>query len=181
MAYTKSSIELEYVFLGMQFEIEFLEDSFSDEEKKDIEEFVNYMSKEIHIDKSYVDCKENTRNSTFMLESGWNSLRDVILDTKYCKYLPSNAKIVVADAFMTMGRCYIYECLATKTSKFSQVNIKHKANSTFDVVICKDVAHDYRKSIGRWQDWEFDDNGKFLSAHPCYRKKESPEVNTEDD
>ena len=180
MAYTKSSIELEYVFLGMKFDVEFLEGSFTDDEKKDILDFIDGMSRAIYIDKSYVDCKENKRKDTFMLESGWNSLREVILDTRFCKYTYGMTEEVLVDAFTTMGRCYMYDCLSKKTDKFTQVNIEVKEDCEFEVVICKDVAHDYKNYLGKWQDWEFDDEGRFLSSH-VDDKEYAEEVKPEDE
>lgn len=165
MVYSKSSIELEYVFLGMKFNVEFLEGSFTDDEKKDLSSFIEDMSKTICIDKSYVDCKENKRKSTFMIESGWNSLKDVILDSKFCKYTFNATDEVLIDAFATMGRCYIYECLALKTDKFTHINVTVKEDCEFEVIVCKDSSEDYKKYLGRWQDWEFDDEGNFLSSH----------------
>ena len=75
MTYRKNSMELEYVLIGMKFDVEFLEDSFTDEEKKELTYFIDNISTTIYIDKSYVECKENKRKSVFMIESGWNSLR----------------------------------------------------------------------------------------------------------
>ena len=54
MVYRKNSIELEYVLLGMEFDVEFLEDIFTDEEKKELTYFIDNISKAIYIDKSYV-------------------------------------------------------------------------------------------------------------------------------
>ena len=167
MAYnSKSSLELEYIFIGMKFVVEFQEDGeFLDEETKEIRDFVSKMSKVICIDKSYVECNENKRKSTFMLENGWNALKDVVLDTDYCRHMSDHANAVVIDAFVTMSRCYMYECLANITDKFSQVNIFVDGSCEFEVIVCKDIALDYKNYSGRWQDWEFDNDGKFLSSH----------------
>ena len=165
MVYRKNSIELEYVLLGMEFDVEFLEDTFTDEEKNELTSFIGTVSKAIYIDKSYVECKDNKRKSVFMIESGWNSLRDVILDTKFCKYIHGNANEVLIDAFATMGRCYVYECLSSKTEKFTCINVTIKEDCEFEVIVCKDVANDYKRYLGRWQDWEFDGDGNFLSSN----------------
>ena len=165
MVYRKNSMELEYVLLGMEFDVGFLEDVFTDEEKKELTYFIDNISKAIYIDKSYVECKDNKRKSVFMVESGWNSLRDVILDTKFCKYIYGNTNEVLIDAFATMGRCYVYECLSSKTKKFTSINVTVKEDCEFEVIICKDVSNDYKRYLGRWQDWEFDDDGNFLSSN----------------
>ena len=163
MAYTKSSIDLEYVLLGVKFDVEFLEDCFTEEEEASIRDFIDAMSREMHIDKSYVECKDNKRKSAFMLEKGWHALSDTVLDTQFCRNLPIQGQEVIVDAFVTMARCYMYECLTMKTDKFASVNILVKEDSSFDVVVCKDVSHEYRTYVGRWQDWNLDDNGHLQS------------------
>lgn len=164
MVYRKNTLDLEYVIVGMKFDVEFQEDVFSKEEQQDLRDFIEKMSKEIYIDKTYVECKENLRKSTFMIESGWNALQDLILDSKYCRYLDTNGIFVVIDAFMTMCKCYMYECLAVKTDNFQDIAITVKKDCIFDVVVCKDVAHDSKRYIGQWQDWKFDENGNFMHS-----------------
>lgn len=182
MTYRKNSMELEYVLLGMKFDVEFLEDAFTDEEKKELTYFIDNISKAIYIDKSYVECKENKRKSVFILESGWNSLREVILDTKFCKYMHENTEEGLIDAFATIGKCYVYECLSSKTEKFTCINVAIKEDCEFEVIVCKDVSNDYKRYLGRWQDWEFDDDGNFLSSNADSKETEDDsEVNNSDD
>lgn len=176
MAYRENSMELEYVLLGMKFDVEFLEDAFTDEEKNELTCFIDNVSKAIWIDKSYVECKENKRKSVFIVESGWDSLRKLILDTKFCKYTGGNVEDVLIDAFTIMGRCYVYECLSSKTDKFTSINVTVKEDCEFEVIVCKDVANDYKRYLGRWQDWEFDDYGNFLSS-----SIDKNEVNSDND
>lgn len=121
-----------------------------------------------------------------MIESGWNSLKDVILDSKFCKYTFNATDEVLIDAFATMGRCYIYECLALKTDKFTHINVTVKEDCEFEVIVCKDSSEDYKKYLGRWQDWEFDDEGNFLSSHVNDEgydddAKQDDEVNSDDE
>ena len=165
MAINKHSIDLEYVFLGVKFDIEFSDDSFTKEEENDIIKFVNGMSKRICIDRSYVECKENKRKNVFMLEKGWNSLSEIILDTKYCQLLNDQCAAIILDAFITMIRCYMYDCLAMKTNKFEDIQLTIDNTCIFDVITCKDSSNDYKNYPGQWQSWEFDDDGNFLSAN----------------
>ena len=179
MAYNKSSVELEYIFIGMKFNVEFLAGVFTDEEENDIRDFIDKMSKTICIDKTYVECSQNKRKNTFMLESGWNSLKDFIIDSRYCKYMHNQSEEIIVDAFATMGRCYMYECLALKTDKFSNVNITVQNDSEFEVVICKDESNDYKKYLGKWQEWEYDDYGNFLSSHATDINNNEVNINDE--
>ena len=164
--YNNSSLELEYIFIGMKFDVEFEDEVFTEDEKAEIKAHVEAMSKKIFIDKSYVEYNGNTRKDVFMLETGWNALKDLLIDSKYGQHLNSmpHAPEVVIDAFATMGRCYMYECIAKITDKTQSINISLSPKCTFDVVLCKDMTNDQKHYIGRWQDWEFDDNGHFLSS-----------------
>ena len=110
------------------------------------------------IDKSYVECDLNKRKSTFIIEDGWNSLRDTLLDTNYGMYLHPSSHNVLVEAFMLMARCYLYECLALKTEHITHVNITIK-DEPFDVIVCKDTSNDWKNYAGRWQTWKFDENG----------------------
>lgn len=166
--YNSSSLELEYIFIGMKFNVEFDDDNdmFTEDEKNSIRALIEAMSSKIFIDKSYVEYSGNTRKDVFMLESGWNALKDLLVDSKYGQHLNSmpHAPEVVIDAFATMGRCYMYECLAKVTDKTQSINISLDPKCVFDVILCKDMTHDQKHYIGRWQDWEFDDDGHFLSS-----------------
>lgn len=179
--FNKSSIELEYVIIGMKFNVEFLDGSFSEEEQKDIRDFIEHMSEKMYIDRSYVECKENKRKSVFMIESGWNALRDLMLDSRFGKHLYGQSAEVLADAFATMSRCYVYECLSLKTEKFTEISVTVKDDCVFDVVVCKDTSKDYKTYKGRWQDWAFDENGKFLSVDVDASEDTSDEDNDDED
>ena len=186
MAYNSTSIELEYIIVGAKFNVDFLDSSFTKDEKKELREFIDAMSQEICIDKSYVDCHENLRSNVFMIESGWNALKDMIIDTRFCKYMHNYAQGAIAEAFATMARCYMYECVSMKTDKCTSINITLANDSAFEVIVCKDTSYDFKRYVGKWQDWDFDENGKFLSSHAKHEDIESPsedeeEVNNDDD
>lgn len=165
--YNSSSLDLEYIFIGMHFDVEFEDGIFTDEEEQYFRDYISKVSQKIFIDKSYVEWSGNKRKDVFMLESGWNALKDLIVDSKYGQYLDAmpNSKPVIIDAFATMGRCYVYELLAKITDKTQSINISVNSNCEFDVIICKDTTNDQKTYLGPWQDWEFDDDGKFLSSN----------------
>lgn len=165
MACRNKQIDLEYVIIGMKFDVEFASGEFTDVEKQHILDDLNEMSREIHIDRSYVDCKQNRRGSAFMLETGWNSLADLIVKSKFGRYQHNYAGEVIVDAFATMGRCYMQECLCSITDKHGSIDLSVNEDCEFEVVVCKDTSHDYKKYLGCWQDWTFDGNGHFTSTN----------------
>lgn len=158
-----NAFELEFVIIGAKFDVEFEDGYFDEDEKKEILNFIESLSNTIPIDRSYVESNMNKRTSVFMLEDGWNSLRDMLIDTEYGKYLhPKNHEILV-ESFSIMAKCYLYECLSLKTEHISHINISIKTDP-FDVIICKDKSNDWKNYKGKWQDWKFDDNGYYLGS-----------------
>ena len=157
----ENSFELEFMIIGAEFTVEFEEGYFDDEEQQEIKNYIDGLSKCIAIDKSYVECKANRRNSVFMIEDGWNSLRDMLIDTEYGRYLhPKNHENLI-EAFVTMARCYMYECVSLKTDNYSHIDIS-MSDKPFDIIICKDKSNDWKNYAGKWQDWEFDENGNYI-------------------
>lgn len=159
-----NAFELMFLFYDVNFQVEFEDGYFSDDEKTEILEFVDAMSKSISIDKSYVECASNKRSDVFMIESGWNALRELILDSECCKYLNQTAQASLVEAFTTMLRCYMYECVSKMCDKFDHIAIGIDNKNVFDVVICKDKSNSWNKYPGRWQDWNLDEDGHFCNG-----------------
>lgn len=158
-----SSFELEYVIVGAKAVVSFEEGYFDEDEQHEIEEYVEKLSKRIYIDRSYVDSKQNKRTSTFMVEDGWNAMRDALLDSEYGKYLHPNNYPRFIEAMVIMAQCYLYECLTLNGYDISHINISID-NEPFDVIICKDRSNDWKNYAGKWQDWEFDENGHYVKT-----------------
>lgn len=150
-----SAFELSYVIIGMQFNVVFEEGYFEEKEQNEILDFIKQMSKEMHIDSSYVDKKGTKFKSTFMLEEGWQSLNDVIFDSKCCKYLHPSSQETIADAFCMMGKCYMYECLALKYD-FPHIQLEVDPKCKFEVAFLKDTTNAWKQYKGKWQTWKDD-------------------------
>lgn len=56
-----------------------MHDSVPEEEQEEIKNAVKHLSREMWIDKSYVEFKENKHEDTFMLEAGWNELCALVI------------------------------------------------------------------------------------------------------
>ena len=163
MAENLNTFELEFIIIGAKFNVEFEDGFFDEDEKHEMIEYIDAISKKIFIDRSYVECKGNNRKSVFMLEDGWNSLRDMLIDTDYGKYLHLKNHETLIEALSVMANCYLYECISLKTEHISHISISIKPEP-FDVIICKDRSNDWKNYKGEWQNWKFDDNGNFLSC-----------------
>lgn len=152
-----TSFGIRFVIKGMKFSVEFEDGFFDDNEKKDIENFVDAMSNEMHIDSSYVDNKETKYANTFMLEDGWNALCELIKDSKYGKYLHQSSQETLIEAFCMMGKCYIYECLSLLYD-FRHIQVEVDPHYEFDVIFLKEDPSTWKHYPGKWQTW--DDNQK---------------------
>lgn len=161
-----SAFELEYVIRGMSFDIMFDEEFFpNSEERTKIFDYLRWMSREICIDKSYVDLHDG-RPGAFMLEEGWNSLKDLLADSSYGADLNMQAQASVAEIFAVMAKCYMYECAASflgSLDNAKHISIEVQEDCVYKVVICKSANGAWKNAIGCWQEWEFDDDGK---PHP---------------
>ena len=113
------------------------------------------MSKEIAIDKSYVECNQNKRKSTFLIEDGWNSLKDMLLDTEYGKYLNDENKHILIDTYATVIKCYMYECLVDAGYAYDHIGLEIDPRCKFVTIICKDTSNSWKNYPGKWQTWKF--------------------------
>lgn len=150
-----SAFELEFVFIGMKFNVTFEEGFFEEKEQKEILDFVEQMSREIHVDSSYVEKKGTKFKSTFMIDDGWTQLNEVILDSKFCQYLHPKSQETIIDAFCTMGKCYIYECLALFYD-FQHILVEVDPKHDFEVAFLKDMSNAWNHCKGKWQTWKDD-------------------------
>ena len=151
---SRRAFELEFILLNVQFDVSFDEDVFDESERNEIIDFVNSLSHEIPVDKTYVDFKGTNFKDTFLTEEGWNALCDTILDSSFCKYIHPRNHETIVDAFVTIARCYIYQCLLSRYGNVEHIIAMVRPNTSFDVVICKDCSNEWKKYPGKWQTWK---------------------------
>jgi len=150
-----SAFELTFVIIGMKFTVSFEEGYFEEKEQKEITDFIDQMSREMHIDSSYVDRKGTKFKSTFMIDDGWKQLNEVMFDSKFCQYLHPKSQETIIDAFCMMGKCYMYECLALYYD-FQHIAIEVDPKQDFEVAFLKDQSHAWKSYPGKWQTWKDD-------------------------
>ena len=148
-----SAFDISFAIIGMKFKLTFEDGFFDKKEIDDITNFVNSMSKEMHVDSTYVEKATSKYKSTFMLDEGWNALCDLIKDSRYGMYLNPASQETLVDAFCIMGKCYIYECLALLYD-FEHIYVEVDASKDFDVVILKEESGTWKRYPGKWQNWK---------------------------
>lgn len=159
MAHTISALDLEFIIKGMFFKIAFDDAVFDDTEKNRIICILSNISESIYIDRSYVECTGNKHLDVFLSLEGWKSLCDLIIDTRFCRNAHSVTKESIVDSFVMMAKCYVYECLSKFTDKIEHIELSIDDDKPFEVIICEDDSKNWKSYKGRWQDWEYDDDG----------------------
>lgn len=159
MAHTTLALDLEFIIKGMFFKIAFEDDFFDVAEKNRITYIMSSISESIYIDRSYVECAGNKRLDVFLTSEGWESLCDLMIDTRFCRNVHGVTQESMVDSFIMMAKCYVYECLSKFTDKIEHIELSIDDEKPFEVIVCKDESKDWKSYKGRWQDWEYDDEG----------------------
>ena len=75
--------ELVYVFKRVSMLCSVNSDVYNDNDLKTALDQLDVIAREIWIDKTYVDFEGTKFKKTFLLEGGWNELRDLVKATDY--------------------------------------------------------------------------------------------------
>lgn len=101
---------------NIKFSVDADEEIYSKDEVKHIQSIVDGMSKEIHIDKTYVNFEGNRWKDAFIVEDKWYELVKLIVGsnfgkTKYDKYSKSEADEIISSSMMALSITYMYGVL----------------------------------------------------------------------
>ena len=99
--------ELVYVFRNVPVKCEFDGSRFSDARIEQALLEVESLSREICIDKTYVDFKGTRFEKTFLNESGWDALKDLVRETHYGLTASETVKEVMNETFGRMALEYV--------------------------------------------------------------------------
>ena len=151
----KTAPDLEFALFNVKFNVAFEDGFFSENEREDICDMIDNVTRMIQIDKTYVETKKSNFKGTFLIEDGWNSFCTAIMESEFCAKLDEKSYDVIIEAFTAMAQCYAYECLSLYyPEKIKHIAIEVDPKSEFDVVICSDVAHEWSRYPGKWQTWK---------------------------
>jgi hypothetical protein len=108
-----NKIEFQFLITGLSYNIKFLSNLFDKNEQIELKHFINHISQSITIDKSYVMSKDNKYENVFLIEDGWNSLKEILLLSAFGSKLHQKDHHVLVNLFLSMAECYVFNTLLT--------------------------------------------------------------------
>lgn len=130
-------------------------DALPEEEQQQIKSAVKEICKEIWIDKSYVEFKENKHEDVFMLENGWNELCQLVIQTKCGKNATKQQNAIMQEAFSLMILCYVYLFLENLGHDTDDIVLELTPNGRYMVEYEVDKVQEWKYYPGKWQTWDW--------------------------
>lgn len=152
MAKKSETRDLIFTFKYAKVEVDVDPDVYSDEDLVLIQQQVDMLSKEINVDKTYVDYKGTKYEKTFMYEDGWKQLCKLAEKTKYGKNATKAQNEKLADSYRAMIIQYVFLALEDLGYDTSAICLRIVPKTSFMVEIYADnIKHD--NYPGKWQTW----------------------------
>lgn len=126
---------------------------YDEEEIKHIVDIVDIMSKNISIDKSYVDFPRNKHQDTFMNLEGWNDLCDTIIASGFTKYIRKMERNQLLAIYNEMISTYMYKILEIYEYDTEYIDLCIKEGTFYQVSYEIDTIHEWKYYKGSWKDW----------------------------
>lgn len=153
----KDNFDIVFEFKNAEFFVTVDPDMYNDIDLAEIEYIVNHMSKDIWIDKSYVDFPENKHKDVFLGLDGWENVCKLVRRTKYGKLSPKLADGILFEAFQLMMTAYMYDILEKFDYDISGINLD-VLNKGIETYFYKDGIQEWKHYPGPWQDWGLEDS-----------------------
>ena len=126
---------------------------YDDGDKQDVLDILNQITQEIYIDKTYVAFDGTGFEKTFLIEPGWNALRDLVIETNYGRICTKAHEAVMRMAYRKMIEAYVAAVFADLGWDVDAMEFAVEDDS-FEAEIVDDVAEEWKRYPGRWQTWE---------------------------
>ena len=130
-------------------------DSVPEEEQEEIKNAVKHLSREMWIDKSYVEFKENKHEDTFMLEDGWNELCALVIQTKCGQNATKQQNAMMQESFNLMILCYAYLFLENLGYDTDDIVLEIAPNGKYMIEYEEDTIQEWKHYPGKWQTWDW--------------------------
>ena len=155
----KNIPNLIFTFNYCDIEIIYNDEIYDLEQFNNIKFLINHMSKEIIIDKSYVEFKENKHEKVFIPEDGWNKLCELVYDQKFSKKIKNkNSKNTIDQELQLIYKLliknYLYLVLDEFEYDINNIILLIKPNSYFIVKTEIDTIEAWKYYPGKWQTWK---------------------------
>lgn len=126
--------------------------ALSKDEAEKIEQAIKFASKEICIDKTYVDFIGTKYDKTFITEDGWKGLCEILDLTDFGKDVDKKLNDAINESYREMIVQYLYLFIADLGYDPAKVVIDMPKKSKFMTTIQYDTHVDTYP--GKWQTWE---------------------------
>lgn len=97
--------------INLKCKINVNEDIYTNEDKIKIEKIVNSLSKNIWIDRTYVDFKRNRWKDSFIVENKWYELCKLIIKTKSGKNGTKKDNEEISNCLLLLSLTYLYSII----------------------------------------------------------------------
>ena len=130
-------------------------DEFSETDRIEILDILKTMSKEISIDRSYVDYTGTKYTKTFISESGWNELCDILSKTQLGKRTTRRQALELTESYIAMAICYLYQIFEDFGYDTTGMSLEFRDRSYFDIDIKEDNIREWENYPGDWRTWDW--------------------------
>lgn len=127
---------------------------YSEKDRESILYALQTASKEIHIDRTYVEFEGSKFEKTFMYEEGWDSLCRMLADNGYGKRATAEEKRIMEAAYRMMIECYMEFFFKDIGYDVSGMKFEVKKGTSFSVEYYPDKAKEWKTYPGAWQKWD---------------------------
>lgn len=111
------------------------------------------MSKNIQIDKSYVDFENTNYEDVFIYEEGWNALCTLAKETNFGIHATRVEKELLQESYSLMILGYLYSVLEIYGYTSEGILLEIIPKTTFLIKV-SEVPYPYWKDYpGKWQYW----------------------------
>jgi len=146
--------EIVYVFRHVCVDCSLNPDVYGEDEKQKALLILRELTKEIWIDKTYVEFKGTKFEKTFLLEEGWNALRDLVVDTDFGQKCTKRQRGMMDRTFRSMLPGYFEMMFADLGWDVDNMDFEIADDTPLDVEYMKDTAEEWKRYPGKWQAWE---------------------------
>lgn len=126
-------------------------DVYSNEDADEIDNIISAFSREIHIDKTYVDFKGTKYEKTFLTEDGWNDLLKLLRKRLAGRESKKDA-IMIVKICGIIALKYIETCISEYGYDVSDIKLSIPEKSGFDLKFAE-PSGEWKRYPGKWQTW----------------------------
>jgi hypothetical protein len=125
--------------------------TYSEQDREDVRGYLASATREICIDKTYVDFKGTKYKKTFMSEEGWDRLCEFIKQTGG-KNLTKTQRAELLDTYRVMIACYLYQLL--QDLGYDERGMYIEVGKRFSVKVEEDTIREWERYPGDWRTWD---------------------------